>query len=138
MRGQFTGGERRVDWPGLNPEAARGVNARLSAHLRRAAGGRGPSAWAHRLGCDLLDVVHQVSGVGVVRPPGVGVYRPHGVAPKGISNGVLLGALFEAFCHALDRCIAERAQNGVDASLVARTLRLEPFEDVLVDSKRDR
>ena len=40
MRGQFTGGERRVDWPGLNPEAARGVNARLSARLRRAAGGR--------------------------------------------------------------------------------------------------
>ena len=36
-----------------------------------------------------------------------------------------------------DRCIAERSQDRVDASLIARALRLEPLQDVLVDSKRD-
>lgn len=36
------------------------------------------------------------------------------------------------------RCIAERSKHGVDASLIARTLCLEPLDDVLIDPKRDQ
>jgi len=37
----------------------------------------------------------------------------------------------------LDRCVSECPENRVDTSLVARPLRLEPLENVLIDPKRD-
>ena len=40
-------------------------------------------------------------------------------------------------CNRLDRCITERTKHCIDAGLVAGTLRLEPFEDVLIDPDRD-
>lgn len=37
-----------------------------------------------------------------------------------------------------DRCIAECSQDGVDAGLIPRPLRLEPLKYILIDAKRDR
>ncbi len=38
----------------------------------------------------------------------------------------------------LGRRFLERAQNCIDASLIARSLRLQPFEHIRVDAKRNR
>ena len=37
----------------------------------------------------------------------------------------------------LDRCVAKRPKNGIDSGLVARALSLEPFQHVLIDTKRN-
>ena len=38
----------------------------------------------------------------------------------------------------LNRSVTESPQNSVDARLVAGSLRLKPFENILIDSQRNR
>lgn len=47
------------------------------------------------------------------------------------------GEAASALNELLDRCIAEGAQHGIDARLIARALRLEPLQHVLLHAQRD-